>query len=260
MRYRFASSIVVLIMAFSLSALAQTPAKPQTAAPSASTAQAASHDLSGVWVQQYLTNSWSVSDPYGHELEDGTPYRPEALAKLKSEIPLKGPNGTDDRNKSTDPVVKYCDPPGIPRELLNPRPFKIFQTPYELVMIFEDSRMWREIFMDGRPLPKDPDLTWFGYSVGKWEGGTLVVNTVGFKDTTWLDQLGRPHSDALRLTERYRRVDHDTLQLDVTIDDAKMYTKPWTGQKTFRFRPVYDMRESICTVDKATAKPAKGMY
>jgi len=114
--------------------------------------------------------------------------------------------------------------------------------------------------MDGRPLPKDPDLTWFGYSVGKWEGSTLVVNTVGFKDTTWLDQLGRPHSDALRLTERYRRVDHDTLQLDITIDDSKMYSKPWTGQKIFRFRPVYDMRESICTVDKATAKPTKGIY
>ncbi len=260
MRLRFAAIIAGSMLAFSLPVSAQTAAKPKTAAPSATSARDASHDLSGVWVQQYLTNSWSVSDPYGHEIEDGTPYQPEALAKLKSEIPLKGPDATEDRSKSTDPVVKYCDPAGIPRELLYPRPFKIFQTPYEVVMIFEDSHMWREIFMDGRPLPKDPDFTWFGYSVGKWEGGTLVVNTVGVKDTTWLDQLGRPHSDALRITERYRLVDHDTLQLDVTFDDSKMYTKPWTGQKVFRFRPLYEMRESICTVDKATAKPAKGIY
>ncbi len=265
MRCRFAPSIAATTLLFSASmfaqtAFAQTAAKPQSAATAHSKAQSATHDLSGVWVQQYLTNSWSVSDPYGHELEDGTPYQPEALAKLKAEVPLKGPNAVDDRKKSTDPVVKYCDPPGIPRELLYPRPFKIFETPYEVVMIFEDSHMWREIFMDGRPLSKDPDFTWFGYSVGKWEGATLVVDTVGVKDVTWLDQLGRPHSDALHLTERYRRVDHDTLQLDVTFDDPKMYTKPWTGQKVFKFRPIYDMREAICTVDKATAKPAKGIY
>ena len=103
MRCRFARSIAASTLLFSASMFAQTGAKPQTAATSQSKAQPATHDLSGVWVQQYLTNSWSVSDPYGHELEDGTPYQPEALAKLKAEVPLKGPNAVDDRKKSTDP-------------------------------------------------------------------------------------------------------------------------------------------------------------
>src|SRR6202007_34 len=128
-----------------------------------------------------------------------------------------------------------CDPAGFPRNLLfELRPFHVFQTPDQMLMLYQYQRVWRVIWTDGRELPKDPDPSWYGYSVGKWvDDYTFVVETVGMNSRSWLDHAGRPHSEDLRVEERFHRVDHDTLELTVTIDDPKMYTQPWLGLNKF---------------------------
>ena len=104
----------------------------------------------------------------------------------------------------------------------------------------------RQIHTDGRDHPKDLLPTWLGDSIGKWDGDTLVVDTVGFNDKTWIDNTGLPHSDALHLVERLRRVSHDVLQLDITVDDPKAYTKPWSVQRVFDLKPDWEIGELIC--------------
>ena len=105
--------------------------------------------------------------------------------------------------------------------------------------MYEDFDEHRQIWTDGRDLPKDPDPSWYGYSVGKWDGDTLVVDTIGFNNKSWIDGNGHPHSDEMHVVERYRRVDHDTLELTMTIDDPKAYTKRWVSRspKTFKLAP-----------------------
>src|SRR5438093_6440608 len=108
--------------------------------------------------------------------------------------------------------------------------FRDYHIPGRILMFFEGQHTVREIWMDGRKLPDDPDPRWYGYSVGRWEGDTLVVETAGFNDKTWLGAQGQPHSDEMRTIERYRRVDHDTIQFNLTIDDPKTYTKTWEAE------------------------------
>jgi len=134
----------------------------------------------------------------------------------------------------------------VPRILLMPFPLQIVQTPGQMIMIFEYDHYVRQIYLDRREHPKDLSPTWMGDSIGRWEGSTLVVDTTGFNGNAWLDQVGHPHSEALHLVERYRRVDHDTLQVDVTIDDPKAYTKSWTGRQTFKLRPGWHLIEYVC--------------
>ena len=99
-------------------------------------------------------------------------------------------------------------------------------------MLFENNHWVRQIWMDGRAHPTDRAPNWMGHSIGKWDGDTLVVDLVGLNDLTWLDASGRPHSDALHVVERYRRIGHDTLEIELTFDDPKAYTKPWTGKQS----------------------------
>jgi hypothetical protein len=113
-------------------------------------------------------------------------------------------------------------------------------------MLFEFDHFFRTIYTDGRDHPKDLDPTWMGNAVGHWEGDTLVVDTVGFNDKTWIDRAGHPHSDQLHVIERIRRTDHDTLQDDITIDDPKAYTKPWTTRKMFKLHADWELLEDIC--------------
>ena len=123
---------------------------------------------------------------------------------------------------------------------------QIVQSPTQVIMIFEYDHYVRQIYLDRRDHPKDLSPTWMGDSIGRWEGNTLVVDTTGFNGNSWLDQVGHPHSDALHLVERIRRVDHDTLQIDVTIDDPKVYTKPWTGQVVYKLRLGWQLIENVC--------------
>ena len=113
-------------------------------------------------------------------------------------------------------------------------------------MLFEYDHFVRHIFTDGRNHPKDLPSTWMGDSIGKWDGGTLVVDTVGFNDKTWLDNDGHPHSEDLHVVERIRRVNHDTLTIDTTIDDPKAYTKPWGGHAIYELKPDWNLEEMIC--------------
>jgi len=129
-------------------------------------------------------------------------------------------------------------------------PKKLIQTPGLLVMLYESYHTFRQIFIDGRPLPEQRDPAWFGYSVGKWEGDTLVVDTVGINEKTWLDDGGHPHSDALHVIERFRRPDFGHMEVQLTIDDPKAYTKPWTVKIPWVFFPDTDLLDWVCENEK----------
>ena len=133
---------------------------------------------------------------------------------------------TKERMSNSDPEAS-CLPAGVPR--MAPYPWKIVQQPKLVVFLFEGNiHSYRQIFMDGRGHPDDPDPTWYGHSIGKWEGDTLVVDTVGFNDKFWFDFAGHPHTQKLHITERYRRPDYSHLDFEVVIDDPGAYTKPFT--------------------------------
>ena len=175
---------------------------------------------------------------------------PWAEEKYKSVKPGYGPRATPD---SEDPILN-CLPPGVPRIMLIPFPMQVIQTPGEVILLFEYDHYIRHIYMDRREHPKELDLTWMGDSIGWWEGNTLVVDTTGLNDKTWLDQVGHPHSDALHVVEHIRRIDRDTLQDDLTIDDPKAYKKAWTGRQVFKLRPTWHLLEYVCADVHAGAR------
>ena len=120
-------------------------------------------------------------------------------------------------------------PQGIPLGSMLSEPVKFIQSPKLIAILYEADDKHRQIYTDGRVLPKEFDQpAWMGYSVGRWERDTLVVDTAGFNDKTWMDIMGHPHSDALRIVERYRRRDFGHMDVEMTFDDPKMYTKPFT--------------------------------
>jgi hypothetical protein len=158
--------------------------------------------------------------------------------------------------ESNDPI-KTCDPLGFPRDVLfETRGIAFAQMPGKVLELFQYNRAWREIWTDGRELPKNvgasspdaPDPRWYGYSVGHWEGDyTFVVDTVGSDERSWLDNVGHPHSGDLRVQERYTRVDHNNLEVTITIDDPKTYTKPFVITKSgFKWIPKQDFEEQLC--------------
>ena len=128
-----------------------------------------------------------------------------------------------------------------------PYPYKIVQVPGMMLMLYEGFTTYRQIFTDGRALPKDPQPSWLGYSVGKWDGDTFVVDTIGVNERTWLDNAGRPHSEAMHLTERYHRHDVGHMEMKLTIDDPKTYTKPWTVDENAVLLPDTDLLEYVCS-------------
>ena len=140
-----------------------------------------------------------------------------------------------------------CIPVGVPGINTFPLAFKILQMPRLIIMLFEKDTTYRQIFMDGRPLPQDPNPSFMGYSVGRWEGDTLVVESVGFRNGGWLDRMGHPFSDQLHLTERYRRRDFGHLSIEMTIDDPKTYAKPLAYTQPAVLLPDTDLLEYYCT-------------
>ncbi len=195
------------------------------------------------------------------------PYTAAGLEAFRRNKPSNGPNQVS-AAEDNDPV-HICDPQGFPREnLFELRATQILQTPLQVVLLYTYDKIWRVIWTDGRALPKDPDSRWFGYSIGKWKDDyTFVAETNGTDERTWLDNAGRPHSSDLRVEEQFHRVDRDTLDLTVTIDDPKMYTKPWVALDKMRFKlqpPNTDIREMLCSpsetneYNKKLAGPAAG--
>jgi hypothetical protein len=129
-------------------------------------------------------------------------------------------------------------------------PRKILQTPTEVVMLYEGYHTFRQIHTDGRALPKDPEPAWFGYSVGRWDGDTLVVDTIGNHIGTWLDDSGHPHSEALHIIERFRRIDFGHMSVQITIDDPKAYTRPWTVSFGWDLLPDTELLDWVCENNK----------
>jgi hypothetical protein len=170
------------------------------------------------------------------------PLQPWAEEIYKAAKPSYGPRGSPD---SKDPILS-CLPPGVPRILLIPFPMQIIQTPDSVFMIFEYDHYVRQIYTNRTHHPRDLDPSWMGDSIGRWDGDTFVVDTVGLNDKSWLDQVGHPHSSALHVTERIRRVDHDTLEDDISFEDPKAFSKPWEGRQVFKLRPTWHLMEYVC--------------
>jgi hypothetical protein len=213
--------------------------KAQTAAPDA---RSAVPNLSGVWKPDRRTYTLDPADPLGLKGVN-PPMTAWGEAKFKANKPAHGANQTTHPN---DPFMR-CLPPGVPRIYLEAGyPMQIFHLPDRLIMLFEYDHFWREIFTDGRGHPKDADPTWMGNSIGHYEGDTLIVETTGFNDRSWLDRVGHPHSEELKVTERFRRLDQNKLEDNVTIDDPKTYTKPWGGVKTWTLSPGWELLEDVC--------------
>lgn len=173
----------------------------------------------------------------GANLKGGLPYQPWAAAVVKERSAELG----------KDDPVGYCKPGGAVRILTFPPYRKFLQLPDLFVILSERDVTYRQVFLDGRPLPDDPTPTFNGYSIGRWEGDTLVVQTNGLREGTWLDRRGSPISEAAKMIERFRRVNFGRLEIDLTIDDPKVYTRPWTV--TLRQRIVLDteLLDYYCT-------------
>jgi len=191
-------------------------------------------DLSGVW----MPNSRALQD-----LSIGVPNRDVPYQPWSAQLAKERANGA--RGKD-DPAASCV--PGMPKLIVLPYPYKIMQMPGVTVILYEGFTTFRQIFTDGRELPKDPQPSWLGYSVGKWDGDTFVVDTIGVNERSWMDNAGRPHSDALHTIERYRRRNFGTMEVTLTIDDAKAYTRPWTVDiSPSRLVVGQDLLEYVCT-------------
>jgi hypothetical protein len=206
--------------------------KPNLAAPAPRTADG-KPDLSGLW----LTNGIYIGD-IAKDLKPGdVPYQPWAKELYEHRR----------ATESKDDPTSRCIPGGVPRSTAVPYPFKILMVPGMVVILYEAVHSYRQIFTDGRDLPEDPNPTWFGYSVGHWEGDTFVVHTAGFNDKGWLDNYGKPATERLHVIERFRRKDFGHLDVEVTIDDPKAYTRPWTVTLPLVLQPDTELLEYICS-------------
>jgi len=214
------------------------------------------HNLSGVWSmptkgfeKHSLTSKPTNLEHVPEELKQtSVPPPMTAWGKERLELnkPSYGPRAVPP-GTGNDPVSS-CDPLGYPRDLweANLRPFEFVQTADRMLQHMQYHDVWRTIWTDGRALPKDPDPAWYGYSIGRWEGDTFVVTSNGYDDRTWLDHFGNPHSEEMRLVERYRRLDLDTLELNMTLTDPKTYTKPWVSDTIIFVRKKVAIFEEIC--------------
>ena len=228
--------------------------KPNLTAPAPHTRDG-HPDLSGVWrveptPRAELTKTYgdqsAVSVP-GDDFYSLSKYTLNVLSDFKpGEEPIR-PEAAQHRAGPTDNPTTRCLPGGIPFTELLPEPFKLIQTPTELVMLLtETDGTIRQIYTDGRKVPDDPQPLWLGYSVGHWDGDTLVVDTTGFNDKSWLDGFGHMHSEALHITERYHRRDFGHMDVAVTIDDPKTFTRPFTIKFTDDLLPDTDVIEYYC--------------
>jgi hypothetical protein len=192
-------------------------------------------DLSGLWEPASKGADPQFLD-IAKNVQGGLPFQPWAAELVKAR--------RADENK--DDPDGHCQPLGLVKMHLHPYPRKMIQIPGLLLILFERNTEYRQIFTDGRPLPEDPQPNFNGYSVGKWDGDTLVVESIGFKDGLWLDISGTPLTDAAKVTERFRRPNFGDLKIEVTVDDPKAYTKPWSIQVNQTMALDTDMLEFVC--------------
>jgi hypothetical protein len=196
-------------------------------------------DLTGVWSpddNRYLRDIALDMKP------EDVPFQPWAK-KLFDE--------RKDGSHSREDPDAHCLPQGVPKIDSVQYPYKIIQTPNSMVIIYETFNYWRQIFTDGREMDPNANPAWMGYSTGKWEGDTFVVDTRGFNGKIWLDQLGRPSTEKLHVIERFRRINYGTLMIDITIDDPGAYTKPFSVTQEIHLRPGWEPMEFICGENNA---------
>jgi len=172
----------------------------------------------------------------GMKSGDAVPFQPWAEALFKERR----------ANDSRDDPTARCIVGGVPRSDFVGYPFKILERPDMVVILYEAVHSYRQIFTDGRALPKEPNPAWFGYSVGRWEGDVLIVESSGFNDNVWLDNAGRPATDMLKVTERFVRKNFGQMDIEITIDDPKAYAKPWSVTQQLAFQPDTELLEYIC--------------
>ena len=215
-------------------------------------------DLTGLWItednrpcppggcadmkvpQEFINIGWS--------LQGGLPYQPWAEALMRERTK---------ENRLHDPI-SFCKPAGIVRLHTIPLARKIVQTPAQLTILNEQNVWYRQILTDGRSLPDDPLPTWSGYSVGKWEGDALVVHSNGFRDDLWLDSNGSPMTSAAKITERFMRPSFGRLDLELTVDDPKAYTRPWTVLLKQVYVPDSDLLDYVCQENEKDAAHLRG--
>jgi hypothetical protein len=207
--------------------------KPNLTAPAPRAANG-KPDLSGIWKQpngvKYTINLAADLKPDEVQLQ---PWAAELYSRRQNTL-------------SKDDPVGHCLLPGVPQMAAVPYPWKVIQTPGEVVILFEAFKTFRQIFTDGRSIPADANPTWMGYSIGRWEGDTLVVETGGFNDNTWIDTGGHPHSDALHVTERYHRRDFGHMDLQITVNDPKAYKKSWTASYPVELMADTELLDYVC--------------
>jgi hypothetical protein len=221
----------------------QVRGRPAGASRASATADA--RDLSGVWARQSRVPALSAEAPT---------MTPWGQARFAAARPSYGPRAVA-AGLSNDPMMT-CDPLGMPRLLLVQQsyPLEIVQTRDRVFQFFEWAHAWREIWTDGRDLPRDVEPRWMGYSVGTWIGEEFVVTSRGFDDRAWLDNYGNPMSEEARLEERYRRVDRDTIELSMTLTDPKAYTRAWVGEKKIMKRvDGRELDEILCVASENDA-------
>jgi hypothetical protein len=178
------------------------------------------------------------------------PMQPWAQEKFNYNKDLTNPyyNGRSELN----PALANCTPWGPTMDWQDSLPFEIIQSPKRVLIIFESNHEIRQVWMDGRKHPKDFGHNWMGHSIGYWEGDTLVMDTIGLNDLTWLDKAGHVHSDQLHLIERLQRVRQDRLLLTITFDDPKTFTMPWTARRNYKLEPTWEIEEgSACAYGTA---------
>jgi hypothetical protein len=216
-------------------------------------------DLSGVWqvepppkseIERMLGEALTVGLVPGDDITKFSKYFFNVLADFRPEESPLRPEAAlilRKRQENRHTPDERCLPMGVPRADLIGFPFKIVQTPALIVVLYEDDYTRRQIYTDGRKLPVDPNPAWLGYSVGRWENDILVVDSAGFSDQVWIDAAGHPASESMRVQERFHRRDFGHMDLEVTITDPKMYTRPITFKVTELLMPDSDILEYLCT-------------
>ena len=253
-----AGRIVVLLALAAQWLHVPLPGTPRTADGKANLAAPAPRaadghpDLSGIWMRVRPPAPDGRRGFTGLEVfappDFVFPYTPWGEALFKARQARQGGGRPAER----------CLPHGVPDAMLPETPFKIVQHPGLTLILYEEFARFRQIFLDGRTSPIDPNPAWLGYSLGRWDGDSFVVDTRGFNDQTWLDDAGRPHSDAMRTTERFRRRDFGHMEMVLMIDDPKAYTRSWSVTIPFVLMPDTELIESVCDNEKYASRVEAG--
>jgi len=267
MHIRFGTGIVFACMSLSVEAQwtnQPTPGAPRTPDGKVDMTGAVPRvngkpDLSGVWQVEAEPRGPGL---FGLGESPNSKYFRDILSDFKAGEEPMTPAAREILRQHGQPGVVgpnlLCLPDGVPHADLLPEPFKIIQTPSQLVILYEVETIFRQIFTDGRKHPVDPSPTWLGYSVGRWEGDTLVVDTIGFNDMSWLDARGHGHSEDMRVEERFHRRDFGHMEVTATITDPKMFTKPVTISFVEQLLPDTDVFEHICYENEKDAAHLPG--